>query len=343
MHHTALRFNVISSCSLLESYPYYFPSNIISSSLIPHCNTINISNIHHLISTDWLVVKVNPIQTPRNEALVASSAVNYLKIVVFNGSNWLSDGYFQCNLCVDEAIIFLIQFIKTGSYSTETLLIFVKAIHRTPLAITDLNISISLFETGIKVVDLLIPYKCGGKIGLFGGAGVGKTVVIMELIRNLAVEHGGLSLFAGVGERTREGNDLYGEMRDSGIITLKNVTILNINSIINTNTNITNTNINNINNLIVQSYLFAALDSQVTCIFGQMNETPGCRMRVTHSSISMAEYFRDAFSQDVLVFVDNVFRYFRCYCSCIKDCIFCVSTPYKFSGILEKYFVYHVL
>ena len=136
-----------------------------------------------------------------------------------------------------------------------------------------------LFETGIKVIDLLTPYKAGGKIGLFGGAGVGKTVLIMELIRNLAVEHSGISLFAGVGERTREGNDLYNEMQTSGIIILSDRL----------------------------DYDFT-IESQVSKCFGQMNETPGCKMRVSHGSITMAEYFRDACS-DVLIFVDNVFRF----------------------------------
>jgi len=149
-----------------------------------------------------------------------------------------------------------------------------KPIHRNPPHITSLSISVTLFETGIKVIDLLTPYKKGGKIGLFGGAGVGKTVVICELIRNIAVQHGGLSLFAGVGERTREGNDLYYEMQDSGIIQYHSV-------------------------------------SQVVLVFGQMNETPGARMRVTHASLAMAEYFRDAFCQDVLIFVDNVFRFLQ--------------------------------
>jgi F0F1-type ATP synthase beta subunit len=151
-----------------------------------------------------------------------------------------------------------------------------KAIHKTPLALITLSIMSRLFETGIKVVDLLTPYKKGGKIDLFGGAGVGKTVVIMELIRNLATEHGGLSLFAGVGERTREGNDLYYEMQDSSII----------------------------------QPLFADI-SQVVLVFGQMNETPGARMRVTYAGLTMAEYFRDAFSQDVLIFIDNVFRFLQ--------------------------------
>ena len=148
--------------------------------------------------------------------------------------------------------------------------------------------SVRLFETGIKVVDLLTPYKSGGKIELFGGAGVGKTVVIMELIRNLAVEHGGLSLFAGVGERTREGNDLYGEMQDSRIIFIS----------------ISFTQFG-----MLYSSMFSANESQVVLVFGQMNETPGSRMRVPHASLTLAEYFRDMFKQDVLIFIDNVFRF----------------------------------
>jgi F-type H+-transporting ATPase subunit beta len=160
-------------------------------------------------------------------------------------------------------------------YSKDRRVCFIKPIHRNPPHITSLSISVTLFETGIKVINLLTPYKKGGKIGLFGGAGVGKTVVIMELIRNIAVQHGGLSLFAGVGERTREGNDLYYEMQDSSIIQYPSNT------------------------------------SQVVLVFGQMNETPGARMRVTHASLAMAEYFRDAFCQDVLIFIDNVFRFLQ--------------------------------
>jgi len=166
----------------------------------------------------------------------------------------------------------------------------IRAIHKTPVAIMRLSISVTLFETGIKVVDLLTPYKKGGKIDLFGGAGVGKTVVIMEFIRNLAIEHGGLSLFAGVGERTREGNDLYYEMQDSSIIKIDCSSSL-------------------LETGHMYQSLFAAAASQVTCVFGQMNETPGARMRVSHASLAMAEYFRDAFSQDVLIFIDNVFRF----------------------------------
>ena len=184
-------------------------------------------------------------------------------------------------------------------YHTDTLFGLIKAIHKTPLAMIRLSISVTLFETGIKVVDLLTPYKCGGKIDLFGGAGVGKTVVIMELIRNLATEHGGLSLFAGVGERTREGNDLYYEMQDSSIIEISLKTIRK---------QATNLTIKP-SKYCIHGPLFAAVRSQVVCVFAQMNETPGCRMRVSHGSISMAEYFRDAFSQDVLIFIDNVFRF----------------------------------
>jgi F-type H+-transporting ATPase subunit beta len=176
-------------------------------------------------------------------------------------------------------------------YSTDTLFALIRAIHKTPLPMIALTISVTLFETGIKVVDLLTPYKSGGKIDLFGGAGVGKTVLIMEFIRNLATQHGGLSLFAGVGERTREGADLYCEMQDSSIIQVS------------------------FRQQTCEHYpqpcgaLFAAKGSYVVCVFAQMNETPGCRMRVSHASISMGEYFRDAFSQDLLVFIDNVFRF----------------------------------
>jgi F-type H+-transporting ATPase subunit beta len=179
-------------------------------------------------------------------------------------------------------------------FNTDTLFASIKPIHKTPVAIMTLSTSQTLFETGIKVVDLLTPYKKGGKIELFGGAGVGKTVVIMELIRNLAVEHSGLSLFAGVGERTREGNDLYCEMQDSGIIKFKLSTL----------------ELGNLSGLVYQPY-FAADQSQVVLVFGQMNETPGSRMRVSHASLAMAEYFRDAFCGDVLVFVDNVFRFLQ--------------------------------
>merc|ERR1719480_329237 len=178
------------------------------------------------------------------------------------------------------------------SFNTEIRFAWSKPIHSTSVAIMRLSLQLTLFETGIKVVDLLTPYKKGGKVGLFGGAGVGKTVVIMELIRNLAVEHGGLSLFAGVGERTREGNDLYGEMQDSGIISLQLPS-----------------------DQALQCFpyqpLFSSQHSQVLLVFGQMNETPGSRMRVTHASLSAAEYFRDASRQDVLLFVDNVFRFLQ--------------------------------
>ena len=146
-------------------------------------------------------------------------------------------------------------------------------IHRSAPAFTDLETKPSVFETGIKVVDLLAPYRRGGKIGLFGGAGVGKTVLIMELINNIAKAHGGYSVFAGVGERTREGNDLYHEMIESGIIDLK------------------------------------GKDSKVALVYGQMNEPPGARARVALSGLTQAEYFRDEEGQDVLFFVDNIFRF----------------------------------
>lgn len=140
-------------------------------------------------------------------------------------------------------------------------------IHREAPTFEDLSTEVEILETGIKVVDLLAPYIKGGKIGLFGGAGVGKTVLIQELIHNIAQEHGGISVFAGVGERTREGNDLYWEMTDSGVI------------------------------------------KKTAMVFGQMNEPPGARMRVALTGLTMAEYFRDEQGQDVLFFIDNIFRF----------------------------------
>ena len=140
-------------------------------------------------------------------------------------------------------------------------------IHRQAPSYDELSTSTEILETGIKVVDLLCPYSKGGKIGLFGGAGVGKTVLIMELINNIAKEHGGLSVFTGVGERTREGNDLYNEMKQSGVL------------------------------------------GNTALVYGQMNEPPGARMRVALSGLTMAEYFRDTEGQDVLLFIDNIFRF----------------------------------
>jgi F-type H+-transporting ATPase subunit beta len=148
------------------------------------------------------------------------------------------------------------------------------SIHKSAPDFVELETKPSIFETGIKVVDLLAPYRRGGKIGLFGGAGVGKTVLIMELINNIAKEHGGVSVFAGVGERTREGNDLYAEMKESKVI-----------------------DENNFEN------------SKVALVYGQMNEPPGARMRVALTALTMAEYFRDKSKQDVLLFVDNIFRF----------------------------------
>ncbi len=147
-------------------------------------------------------------------------------------------------------------------------------IHRPAPKFTDLETKPSVFETGIKVLDLLAPYRRGGKIGLFGGAGVGKTVIMMELINNIAINHGGVSVFAGVGERTREGNDLYNEMKESGVIKEDNLG-----------------------------------DSKIALVYGQMNEPPGARMRVGLAGLTMAEYFRDVSKQDVLLFIDNIFRF----------------------------------
>jgi F-type H+-transporting ATPase subunit beta len=145
-------------------------------------------------------------------------------------------------------------------------------IHRDPPSFTQQDVETRIFETGIKAVDLLAPFPKGGKVGLFGGAGVGKTVIVQELIRNIATEHGGISVFGGIGERTREGNDLYGEMKQSGVL------------------------------------------AKTVLVYGQMNEPPGARLRVGFTAVAMAEYFRDEEKQDVLLFLDNVFRYVLAGC-----------------------------
>jgi len=147
-------------------------------------------------------------------------------------------------------------------------------IHRPAPSLEDQSTELEMFETGIKVIDLLEPYLRGGKIGLFGGAGVGKTVVIMELINNIALKHGGVSVFGGVGERTREGNDLWLEMQESGVINMEEPE-----------------------------------KSRATLIYGQMTEPPGARLRVALSALTVAEYFRDAENKDVLLFIDNIFRF----------------------------------
>ena len=200
------------------------------------------------------------------------------------------------------AALYLNQNIHTPNTKTtpDTQFSQVKAIHKTPNKLIRLSTNLTLFETGIKVVDLLTPYVQGGKIDLFGGAGLGKTVVIMELIRNLAIEHGGLSLFAGVGERTREGNDLYYEMQDSSIISRTAYAYRQISPRDGCTIFYTSCCIHDVNT-----------NSLVVLVFGQMNETPGARMRVSHVSLTMAEYFRDASHQDVLIFIDNVFRFLQ--------------------------------
>jgi F-type H+-transporting ATPase subunit beta len=183
----------------------------------------------------------------------------------------------------------------------------ISPIHTTPLSLKRLRSKQRLFATGIKVLDLLLPYKKGAKIGLFGGAGVGKTVLIMELIRNLAIEHGGLSLFAGVGERTREGNDLYYEMQDSGIIRLS---LLKCSMASTTHMPTSESHLSSPTSVLIQPF-FASRNSQVVLVFGQMNETPGARMRVAHASLTMAEWITYSFCYDVLIFVDNVYRFLQ--------------------------------
>jgi F-type H+-transporting ATPase subunit beta len=164
-------------------------------------------------------------------------------------------------------------------------------IHRTAPSFTEQDVSLQAFETGIKVIDLLAPYARGGKIGLFGGAGVGKTVLIMELIRNVAVKRGGFSVFAGVGERTREGNDLYYEMVESGVIAVEK----------DSNGHVLRGPDGNLKLIPGKS--------QAALVYGQMNEPPGARARVALSALTAAEYFRDDEGKDVLLFVDNIFRF----------------------------------
>src|SRR5215475_3575568 len=147
-------------------------------------------------------------------------------------------------------------------------------IHRPPPPLVDQSTSPQILPTGIKVIDLVCPFLKGGKVGAFGGAGVGKTVVIMELINNIAKLHGGVSVFAGVGERTREGNDLYNEMSEAGVINQKNLS-----------------------------------ESKIALVYGQMNEPPGARLRVALTGLAITEYFRDEKNQDVLLFIDNIFRF----------------------------------
>ena len=163
-------------------------------------------------------------------------------------------------------------------------------IHRQPPGFVDQSTEVEMFETGIKVVDLLAPYSRGGKIGLFGGAGVGKTVLIMELINNVGLKHGGVSVFGGVGERTREGNDLWFEMMEAGVINAKQED----------------------GHLVMTEDGLPIVDtegSRVALVYGQMNEPPGARARVALSALTIAEHFRDQENQDVLLFVDNIFRF----------------------------------
>jgi F-type H+-transporting ATPase subunit beta len=167
---------------------------------------------------------------------------------------------------------------------------FTSPIHRSPPGFVDQSTEVEMFETGIKVVDLLAPYSRGGKIGLFGGAGVGKTVLIMELINNVGLKHDGVSVFGGVGERTREGNDLWFEMMEAGVINAKQED----------------------GHLVLSDNGLPIVDtegSRVALVYGQMNEPPGARARVALSALTIAEHFRDQENQDVLLFVDNIFRF----------------------------------
>jgi F-type H+-transporting ATPase subunit beta len=213
-----------------------------------------------------------PSSTPQDELVAPLSQKEHL---------CLAHGLVPCY----EAILGILASLQDEAKFSNT-----RAIHRSAPPMETLCTDVGILETGIKVIDLLTPYEKGGKIGLFGGAGVGKTVVIMELIHNLAYEHGGVSLFAGVGERTREGNDLFCEMQDSRIISME-----------------LKEGVCEHPCAIFQP-LFAANKSKVTLVFGQMNETPGARYRVAHASLAIMEYFTHVFELDALIFIDNVFR-----------------------------------
>jgi F-type H+-transporting ATPase subunit beta len=189
----------------------------------------------------------------------------------------------------------------SSSYGSDARFCSFNSIHGACPSVLELGIEAKLLSTGIKVVDLLTPYKKGGKIGLFGGAGTGKTVVIMELIRNLATEHSGLSIFSGVGERTREGRDLYDEMAQSSIIVLPPILSKSVSA--------SDSNAGMYKHLMLYDSDFGTTTSKVALLFAQMNETPGARMRIVFTALSLGEYFRDVFNQDILLFVDNVFRF----------------------------------
>ena len=188
--------------------------------------------------------------------------------LVVEVSQHLGDDTVRCiAMGTTDGLVRGMEAIATGSPISVPAGVSYEPIHRAAPTFAEQSTDTELLETGIKVVDLLCPYQKGGKIGLFGGAGVGKTVLIQELIRNIATEHGGYSVFTGVGERTREGNDLYHEMQESGVL------------------------------------------DKTTMVFGQMNEPPGARMRVGLTGLTMAEYFRDKGGKDVLLFIDNIFRF----------------------------------
>lgn len=274
--------------------------NVVGSVIDPHsqvCHSCQFSNTGQAIIGDS-----QESQLYTNEASLFlsnphSNVNNWNRHFLTSTAKYIHDGMLgQLFYFYSLAALYLQHTQHLGTKTTpDTQFSQVKAIHKTPNKLIRLSTNLTLFETGIKVVDLLTPYVQGGKIGLFGGAGLGKTVVIMELIRNIAIEHGGLSLFAGVGERTREGNDLYCEMQDSGIISRTDSSSFYRKNIFYTSAQVHSINTN----------------SLVALVFGQMNETPGARMRVSHVSLTMAEYFRDALRQDVLIFIDNVFRFLQ--------------------------------
>ena len=272
--------------------------NVVGSIIDPHsqvCHSCQFNNTNQATIGD-----------SQESQLYTNQALLFLSNPHSNVNNWnrhflTSTTKYIHNIMLDQLFYFyslaalFLKMCFSQNTTPDTQFSQLKPIHKTPNKLIRLSTNLTLFETGIKVVDLLTPYVQGGKIDLFGGAGLGKTVVIMELIRNLAIEHGGLSLFAGVGERTREGNDLYYEMQDSSIISRTDLPSFHRKNNFYTSTQVHSVNTN----------------SLVALVFGQMNETPGARMRVSHVALTMAEYFRDASHQDVLIFIDNVFRFLQ--------------------------------
>lgn len=310
--------STVSFTEVSTSYSSYYPHHIASSN---HATSHELKA--KLLSKQWLNLVENKVYIKFR--FVLPTTVFYLiHFLTYTCLSLLRKTHLLCDrdkfellkphagLVRCSGLETICNLVETLFYGSEKEFAFSKHIHQNPLPLLHLRTQVVLFETGIKVLDLLTPYKKGGKVGLFGGAGVGKTVVIMELIRNLAYEHGGISLFAGIGERTREGNDLYTEMLESGIINIDPVLNFKLSDNIKRSkeSRYWYPDIEDISTVSIRllNYTFSAR-SKVSLVFGQMNDTPGSRFRVTHAALAIAEHFRDGFGKDLLVFMDNVFRF----------------------------------